>query len=435
MAQIGKFVTEDLDSVDPYIPSSTTTGKWVKVSNQPKPISPSTRPAMPTSINVTSKLADIPLDPSRIPTSLNLLYAPTDFSAQPRQITPPSLSDMQSFQIGQSPLLPDIIQARPTLPRAIAPLDPSRTPNSLNLPYVPTPEPTTPVKTIAPPSAIDTGFGLGSIPPINLAAPQLPSPGTMPNDTRIAPSAIPPQIPTPPVLPEITPPEDDLRVAFKAPLPAISKRLPSAVLPDKYRPSMFQRVGSHSNDVAFFIPHGDEKTAHGVLDDYYKNGGMGEALVSNSETRNGNLKVDPNQTWRLPVDDPNRKSVEDMLKGDAQQAVIALHNTTGGALSAELGRSTAVSQNDPKYGGYILTTDPDVYQKLKSLPYNIILQVGNGGLKNDYSTSRWAYVNGKPYINIEAQRGDIKKQKEMLKAALDAWKSVKSEREQRLATN
>jgi hypothetical protein len=183
--------------------------------------------------------------------------------------------------------------------------------------------------------------------------------------------------------------------------------------------SLFQKLGNDNADTVFFIPHGDEKTARQVLDDHWTNGGLGAGLVSRSSTRSGLLPVDANQTMRLGASDENRAAVEHMLDGPAGQMVVALHNTRGGAFAAEKNRSDAIAENDHGYGGYILTTDQGMFDSLKAGPYNVILQ-SQVPKDSDMSTSRWAALKGRSYVNVEAVRGDFTKQKQMLKAVLEA---------------
>lgn len=106
--------------------------------------------------------------------------------------------------------------------------------------------------------------------------------------------------------------------------------------------------------------------------------------------------------------------------------IIALHNNTEGNLSilsyqpggdeAETSAAFHQGMNDPD--DFFLTTDADIYEKLKAKDHNITLQ-DNKRVPNDGSMSVFYGKKNRSYVNIEAQHGHIEEQIKMLRDLLE----------------
>lgn len=185
----------------------------------------------------------------------------------------------------------------------------------------------------------------------------------------------------------------------------------------------FSVRGNVTSPLALYIPHGDELTAKQTADNYLRAGGDATVVSANSTAR-ASHGVNPNAIFK--TDNPMRTEVERNLFAAPRDLIVALHNTYGGALNAEQNRSDAMSVKEPKYGGYILTTDPDLYQELLRSPYNVILQAKTTPENDDGSLSRYSAKIGQPYVNVEAVRGDATKQQAMLQTVLAAYQRWKA---------
>ncbi len=112
----------------------------------------------------------------------------------------------------------------------------------------------------------------------------------------------------------------------------------------------------------------------------------------------------------------------------AAPAVIALHNNTDGAYSANSYSLTGDLAADSRAMHVPLDTDPDdfyfvtdrrVYSALHDLGFSIVLQ-NNEVVTDDGSLSVWAGRRGLPYVNVEAQHGHRDEQLAMIEALVDA---------------
>lgn len=183
----------------------------------------------------------------------------------------------------------------------------------------------------------------------------------------------------------------------------------------------FESVGSRENGIRYVVPHGNEETAKKVARDQMSADG-GTGYIARSKDRN-TLGVDPNSSFGAKNKfSPYADEMETKLFGG--DLVVALHNTTADALAMEKDRNDEVVVNNPKYKGYIMTTDPAVFAELKASPYNVVLQYKSKPKNDQNSLSRRAESVGKKYINVEAEMGDEKGQKAMLDAALKAHRKV-----------
>jgi hypothetical protein len=186
----------------------------------------------------------------------------------------------------------------------------------------------------------------------------------------------------------------------------------------------------------YLVIHGDEDTAKQVLTDHMKTH-AGVGYVVTGDTRNvemRGLKIDPNRMWsrvgaELSLRKLNKnpdaaqvKRVLDELDRRRPEAVrrlipvprsrlFALHNNRDYSIDDELGASdrTSVPQPDmPRY--FFLCTDPGDFEKLKTSPYNVVLQ--SKAEPDDGSLSRLAARRGFRYVNLECAIGDYAGQRE-----------------------
>lgn len=257
--------------------------------------------------------------------------------------------------------------------------------------------------------------------------PELRHPFTAPQTPPV--QGQPPTLPEPPDVPAMPPSAGGSlqRLAGKMPAPENPALPPPPAAPaprPKKSADPFQTVGDPNSRIAFVIPHGDELTAQEVLNEHLKAGNSGYGLVSNTKTRNIGKVPNPNAVFG--DDNPLRARYEADLFGPNRDIVIGLHNTRGGALKLEQNRSDQMSLADKGYGGYILTTSPEMYEGLKKSPYNVVLQSATTPANDDHSMSRYAATTGKPYVNVEAVRGDKQKQREMLNWVMKAHQQLQA---------
>jgi hypothetical protein len=107
--------------------------------------------------------------------------------------------------------------------------------------------------------------------------------------------------------------------------------------------------------------------------------------------------------------------------------IIALHNNTNGAFSAESYRTGGDRAADAKDVVYVKTQDPDnfmlftdkgLFKRMKNSGFNLILQ-DNENAARDGSLSVFCGENEINYVNIETEQGDRQSYEEMLWALLD----------------
>lgn len=107
-----------------------------------------------------------------------------------------------------------------------------------------------------------------------------------------------------------------------------------------------------------------------------------------------------------------------------RKTIVALHNNTdeeynlndykrGGKMHRE---AKAVHYNpDMDPDDFFLTTDATIYNRLKELNYNVVLQ-NNSKVKDDGSLSVYCVKVNRKYVNIETELGHAGVQEEMLEA-------------------
>jgi hypothetical protein len=110
--------------------------------------------------------------------------------------------------------------------------------------------------------------------------------------------------------------------------------------------------------------------------------------------------------------------------------LIALHNNTDGRYSIddykkggslEKDAAEVYVNNNLDKDDFIFTTDKTLYDKLKTMRWNVILQ--NSAAKDDGSLSIYCAKVNRKYINIEVQTGHLKEQLQMLKSIKDIFKN------------
>ena len=186
--------------------------------------------------------------------------------------------------------------------------------------------------------------------------------------------------------------------------------------------------------------HGDEKTAKIALEQHVKKYG-GIAFFVQSETREVPFKstiIDLNRIfsrqgayhalkkfksyWRphtlnraLDELDEERDSFLNVLMPSENGILIAVHNNFRGYnINMEKDRSQRISikaNQNPR--DFILCTNEDDYEILKSSPYNVVLQ--NVLPENDDGSLSWEAIRRNVrYLNIETRLGQLTIQKKML---------------------
>ena len=191
----------------------------------------------------------------------------------------------------------------------------------------------------------------------------------------------------------------------------------------------------------YLLIHGDEVTAREALAGHLAmHDGIGYSILNNKRTvaaANG-VVYDPN---RMFSDEGLRRNLDRLnpkVEAGAKQAVltlvakdrdsfvrrltppgkgllVALHNNARGySVKDEVPISEDVSLKDEAHPDeFLLCTDPGGFVKLKSTPFNVVLQ-GKPGGEEDGSLSRLMAKRGIRYVNIEAGIGKAAEQKAML---------------------
>ena len=202
----------------------------------------------------------------------------------------------------------------------------------------------------------------------------------------------------------------------------------------------FQVQKNGVSNTNYIVIHGDEETAKMLIKDHIKKT-EGKAFIIKSKNREvplGSTIVDPNRLfsnsgarkalenfksdWDLnELDDlllnlkKNRNSFLSSIFPSEGGLLIALHNNFRGYnVNDELKKSQLYTiKNNQNPQDFILCTDIKDYEKLKSGPFNIVLQ--NKIVNNNNGSLSWAALeHGVRYINIETRLGWLSQQKKML---------------------
>jgi hypothetical protein len=115
-----------------------------------------------------------------------------------------------------------------------------------------------------------------------------------------------------------------------------------------------------------------------------------------------------------------------------ERCLIALHNNGEGglAISSYLPGGPAANDTEQVFANpkadpdnFFYVTDSRFFRSLAELKFNVMLQ-NNATVHDDGSLSVFAGRNGIPYINVEAQDGQLKEQIAMLDAAIGACRGL-----------
>jgi len=196
--------------------------------------------------------------------------------------------------------------------------------------------------------------------------------------------------------------------------------------------------------VLFVHLHHNEKTAADIADSVSRQAGIEFIQIINNEKRLIDFtinerfyRVDPNRVFSrdgaIASLDRLSKASEEAVAAidsfqrfltsffDSTRTVVALHNNTDGEFSMAHYQQTgagAVYQNpqhDPD--DFFITTDASIFDKLRERGYNVVLEDINA-VVDDGSLSVYCAKNSIRYVNIEAQHGHYREQREMVEILL-----------------
>lgn len=201
----------------------------------------------------------------------------------------------------------------------------------------------------------------------------------------------------------------------------------------------------HNKNIIMINLHSDETTgieaAVSVLE---RTGGTLLSIQNNYQRyitfsqRGKTYKFDPNRIFtkkgiRATLQEQNKHSTNAAISSihgfasfllnriPRHAAVIALHNNDDGGLSVlsymeggdDEKDAAAVHKSDAHDpDNFFLTTDRTFFRQLRSAGYNVILQ--DDKAEDDGSLSIYYGRKNKRYINIEAETGNVKEQREMI---------------------
>lgn len=202
--------------------------------------------------------------------------------------------------------------------------------------------------------------------------------------------------------------------------------------------------------IYFINLHSNETTSIAAANAYLKDMGGSFMQLVHGEVRylhfllnNLTYKIDPNRIFTsLGRKETLRKSGMYNLQAEKETArfadtilaqlqnpklIVAMHNNTDGDLcvtSYTKGKTEAINaaavyiNNDMDADDFVYTTEPAIFEHLKKLQINVVLQKAKG-FKDDGSLSVYCGTKHIPYINIEAQEGHKEQQLQMLHALTD----------------
>lgn len=194
----------------------------------------------------------------------------------------------------------------------------------------------------------------------------------------------------------------------------------------------------------FIHLHHNEKTAADVADSVSREAGIEFLQIMNNEKRlidfsagRRSFRVDPNRIFSREGANSNlnrlsQTSDEALLAIDSfqrfltsffkdNQTIVALHNNTDGEFSLDQYQQTnagSIYKNpelDPD--DFFITTDSSIFSQLKDRGYNVVLE-NITKVADDGSLSIYCGKNGIRYVNIEAQHGHYREQREMIEVIL-----------------
>jgi hypothetical protein len=207
-----------------------------------------------------------------------------------------------------------------------------------------------------------------------------------------------------------------------------------------------QKHGEGSNQNYFLLTlHDNEQTAINTSSQFITSmGGIYYQLVNDAQRNinfnwsNQTFSIDPNRIFTnngiiktiKPEPSPGVVSAVSQFASfiiahlPADKTIVAVHNNTDGDYSInsylkELSTDAEKVHINEEWDedNFILTTIPELFEKLKEKNVNVVLQSNNA--TDDGSLSIYSALNNRDYINIEAQHGHNEQQFNMI-ALVDA---------------
>ena len=196
----------------------------------------------------------------------------------------------------------------------------------------------------------------------------------------------------------------------------------------------------------YLLIHGNEETARAVLTRHMETH-EGIAYLVENHTRNvpvnlaqmNSAQIDPNRMFSQAGAEASLKRLNPGLAPDGFEAaldlldrgrerlvrallppqaglLVALHNNSEGySVTDEAPTSDETSLREPgNPHAFFLCTDPRDFAKLRTSPYNVVLQQ-HAPKDDDGSLSRLAAARGVRYVNLEVGLGQTDRQREMLR--------------------
>lgn len=206
--------------------------------------------------------------------------------------------------------------------------------------------------------------------------------------------------------------------------------------------------GSGSSGPLLVSLHSNEKTAISAANEVLKsrsgslyvleNGGERRMPVYSTTRR---LTIDPNRVFSEAGVIRDLRMYSIFREGEARQCVqfgqdiiekieitksrtvVALHNNTNGHFSlrsylpggSEAKAAAMVHHSDEDEDNFFLVTEKHLFEALRLRGFNVVLQ-DNKNAPDDGSLSVYCGRHGIPYVNVEAENGDLKNQIRMLEA-------------------
>jgi hypothetical protein len=219
--------------------------------------------------------------------------------------------------------------------------------------------------------------------------------------------------------------------------------------------------GSGSSGPLLVSLHSNEKTAISAAKELLKSrSGSLYVLENGGErrmpvySRTKRLTIDPNRIfseagvirdlrmYSIFREDEARQCVQfgqDIIEKigiTKSRTVVALHNNTNGHFSlrsylpggSEAKATAMVHQGDEDEDNFFLVTEKHLFEALRLRGFNVVLQ-DNKNAPDDGSLSVYCGRHGIPYVNVEAENGDLTNQIRMLEALIDELEKCRTSAE------
>ncbi|MEM9280679.1 MAG: hypothetical protein AAGA96_02540 [Verrucomicrobiota bacterium] len=207
--------------------------------------------------------------------------------------------------------------------------------------------------------------------------------------------------------------------------------------------------GQGDNGILFLSLHSNEKTSVDSLRYFLPQiGGKFVAIQASGDRRlhlapgRTSVTIDPNRMFSPVGIERDLKRFSIPRPGDADRVevfgkavverylkpaklVVALHNNTpngfsilsyqpGGSEAASAGKIYVNTEHDPD--NFFVVTVPAHFEALKRVGYNVVLQADEP--VDDGSLSVFCGRSGIPYVNIEAEHGDVGMNRQMIRSLM-----------------